>query len=437
MTTKETAVITRVTALQTRLGRPSPYGVQWLLNGQRKTEYFTTEADRDRKVRELQRDAQSGAVFFRLTAREAADYRLFRQAIGDTPWEEVVAGWRAHTTARQNDNCPVTAEEALPHYLKHVAGRVAAGDLTPAAASHRRTKARMFCAAHAGVRLDAFTTDEVEDWLKGLGFTSGGTFNSYLKNIADFFKLFASRDTPLGRERQLAANPCDGIERKSEAVEAEVTILPVEDTRTLFRFALKHYPQALPRLALEAFAGLRFSTAQRLHESDINFEDRGISLPADTNKRQRFFHLDQLPENLWPWLELGGGWGMNASQWMHLKTRLFAEAKVAHPRNVLRHSFATYHVAAYKNPGLTATILTHANQRKLWGVYNGRAKQADGLAYFAITPLSVLPRRGRGAVRPRRPGSPRTSPAHGTESAPAGQTPSPPAVESFASLPPA
>lgn len=55
-------------------------------------------------------------------------------------------------------------------------------------------------------------------------------------------------------------------------------------------------------------------------------------------------------------------------------------------RNVLRHSFASFHVAANKDPGKTALILTHRNQQMLYRHYKGRASEADGLAYFGITP---------------------------------------------------
>lgn len=167
-----------------------------------------------------------------------------------------------------------------------------------------------------------------------------------------------------------------------------VEILTVEQAAQLFAYARKHQRDAIGRLALEAFAGLRFSSAFRLEKSDINFDDRGILLPAHKLKTERRHYIDGLPDNLWEWLRVtnDGCWAMEGSEWMHLKSRLFVDAKVPHPRNCLRHSFCTYHVAAYKNPGLTATILCHRNQQKLWQAYNGNAKQADGVKYFEIRP---------------------------------------------------
>lgn len=142
---------------------------------------------------------------------------------------------------------------------------------------------------------------------------------------------------------------------------------------------------------MAAFAGIRFSSAQKLAKEDVKLEDMGIGLPADKIKSKRGHYIDGLLENLWSWLKFAGEkqWQIRQSQWMHLKSKVFAEAKVEHPRNILRHSFCTYHVAHLKNPGHTATILCHRSQAKLWSNYFGRGTTADGKRYFEITPQSV------------------------------------------------
>lgn len=54
--------------------------------------------------------------------------------------------------------------------------------------------------------------------------------------------------------------------------------------------------------------------------------------------------------------------------------------------NVLRHSFATYHLAACKDAAKTAVLLTHRNPSMLYQFYKGRASEAEGKAYFEIGP---------------------------------------------------
>lgn len=84
---------------------------------------------------------------------------------------------------------------------------------------------------------------------------------------------------------------------------------------------------------------------------------------------------------------------MSARQYLTLKREAFeraglkGEGRAEEPlRNVLRHSFASYHVAAYRDAARTALLLTHRNPTILYSHYKGRATQADALAYFAIVP---------------------------------------------------
>jgi integrase len=55
-------------------------------------------------------------------------------------------------------------------------------------------------------------------------------------------------------------------------------------------------------MALEAFGGLRFSSALRIAPGDINVADKSIILPAAKHKTGRRHVLEGLPENLWEWI---------------------------------------------------------------------------------------------------------------------------------------
>lgn len=54
--------------------------------------------------------------------------------------------------------------------------------------------------------------------------------------------------------------------------------------------------------------------------------------------------------------------------------------------NVCRHSFATYHLAAFKDPKLTGYLMTKTSLSSINNDYRGRATHAAGLEYFAILP---------------------------------------------------
>jgi integrase len=145
------------------------------------------------------------------------------------------------------------------------------------------------------------------------------------------------------------------------------------------------------RLALEAFAGLRFSMASQIAPADIDRAAKGISLPAAKHKARKRDYVEGFTPNLWAWLEWSkvDEWKMTPRQYLEAKSSAFDRGDgVPHPRNVLRHSFASYDVAAHGDVGKTATRLSHASPKMLYRHYKGKATQADGVAYFQILPPS-------------------------------------------------
>lgn len=364
-----------VTKLAPRMDRRSPFGVQWYTGTGRHRKFFASEAACDRKLADLVKKAKRGVLRQEMSQADQAAWRAFREAVGATPWQDVVAGWREHAANSGRLPCTLTVAAASKLFLDDLETR--RGQFSPGYFTHVKQKVTLFSYTFGVNLLGSVTPEDIEDWIDDLGFEANGTFNMYRKMVRMFYEFF----------RKQVKNPCDEVPARSETISA-VGILTVQQTRDLFAYAAKHHRDALGRLALEAFAGLRFSSAFRLEKSDINFEDRGILLPAHKLKTGRRHYIDGLPDNLWLWLKAtnDGCWAMESSEWMHLKSKLFTDSKVPHPRNCLRHSFCTYHVAAHKNPGLTSTILCHRNQQKLWSNYNGIAKQAEGLAYFEIKP---------------------------------------------------
>jgi len=56
-------------------------------------------------------------------------------------------------------------------------------------------------------------------------------------------------------------------------------------------------------------------------------------------------------------------------------------------KNAMRHSFASYHLAAFKNPAATAMELGHMNSAITYAHYRELVKPADAARYFSIQPV--------------------------------------------------
>ena len=351
----------------------APYFLHWREDGQRHAAAYASEQARETAAKALAAKRNDhGRDVLSFDPKEWRVWISFKKAIGDADPMQIAHEWLA---ARRSAAvaASTTISEASARYLK---AREADG-ITKATLAHAKMDMGRFV-ARFGDRQLALTPDDIRAWLAALPYSDVTKRNHY-KRVRAFY-VWARM------EGLATANPCDGV--RSPARDADdVSVLSVEDVRKLFRTAQRLRPEACPRLALEAFAGLRFSSAARLVRADINFADEGITLPAAKLKTRKRHYIDGLPPNLWKWLKRAtdAAWHLTERQYLSLKGDVFRLAGVQNPGNVLRHSFCSYHVALHKDAARTAVILCHASPRTLYQHYKGRVTSADSERYFGIT----------------------------------------------------
>jgi len=192
------------------------------------------------------------------------------------------------------------------------------------------------------------------------------------------------------RMRLMVENPCEGVPSPRLVRNEDVSVLTLREAFEFFR--ANRDTRAIGRLAAEAFGGLRNSSAERLGLEDLDFENRGIVMPGAKHKTGRRYYVDGWPRNLWRWLEHAPEecWQIKPRSYANEKTLGFARARVTNPGNVFRHTFATMHLAAFKDAPALAVLLTHRDISMLLTHYRGRGvSQAVARAYFCITPKTV------------------------------------------------
>ena len=148
---------------------------------------------------------------------------------------------------------------------------------------------------------------------------------------------------------------------------------------------------------------MRASAIERLSHGEIKLEEWAILTPAEKTKKRRRNYIEGLPENLWLWLERNpaSAFKLTSRQITKRREKAFIRAgllvtaamarkdkiaKKSPPKNCLRHSFATYHVALHRDPGNTALLISHKNQNILYEHYLGVATKKDAEQYFEIKP---------------------------------------------------
>lgn len=372
-TKREPAEQQRGIRLFHRPDRPSPYGVQWRVDGKTRTEFFPTETARDTRAGAIRAEKKKGAPAASRT--DAVFAASFRAAVGGTPWTEVVEGWRQwvrHVGSPQT-RTKATVGSLAKAYQAELKLRRDREEI--AAATYRRNKPKIerFGKDFADIPVSQVDGPAIEEWIRALGH-GPDSFNTHRMLLHSLF-------------RDVSPNPVNAI-RRAQKVSEEVGILSPADTGKLLAAAAEHFPAIVPRLAMEAFCGVRFASAYRMSRADVQ-PGHGLLLPAYKLKTKRRHYLEGLPANLWAWFEkydCDETWAMGMPSYLHKKSASFTLAGVPHPHNCLRHSFCSYHVAAYSDPAKTSLILCHRNQTLLWSTYRGRATQQQGLEYFALLP---------------------------------------------------
>jgi integrase len=288
-----------------------------------------------------------------------------------------------------------TITDAVEHYLAHLKASersctavqlvkelVAAKQNDGASQRHLddlRSRLNIFADKFDGQPVATITSAEIDDWLRSLP-VSAVTRNHYRRLIVLAFNFAVQR----GYAKENAA------ERTAKARErgGDIGILTVTEAARLLESAT---PEVLPYIAIGLFAGLRRAEIERLDWSEIDFESGLIEVTAEKAKAARR-RLVTMQPNLREWLlPIRKHRGRIISENFR---KQFEQARVAAgilkwPDNALRHSFASYHLALFKNASSTALELGHHDTRVTFAHYRELVKPKEAERYWKIRPVAT------------------------------------------------
>ena len=235
---------------------------------------------------------------------------------------------------------------------------------------------------------------EIEEWLKGrdLSPVSNNKYRQLLAMMYDRAIMDGHLDEGL--------NPAKKVERQA-VPEKKVDVLHAAEMRKLLNAASD---KILPFFVLGAFAGLRTSEIERLDWSDINFTESHIEIRgAKTRAGERYVTMNP---TLKVWLKrlekntgrVYPGNGRVLFEATRHKvgygtpSELTDEAKSKGvqlrpwPKNVLRDSFASFHLALHKDAPALALEMGHENTRTIYSNYRKAVTVGEAKKYWALRP---------------------------------------------------
>jgi integrase len=249
-----------------------------------------------------------------------------------------------------------------------------------------KSRLAVFAEKFNGRMVATITSREIDDWLRSLPFRAL-TRNHYRAKVVLAFNFAV-------RNGYSASNPAMGA-AKAKVIGDAPGILTVAETARLLEAASR---DVLPYIAIGAFAGLRRAELERLDWKRIDFESGLIEVTARSSKTAQR-RLVAMQPNLREWLLPLRKHSGNVTPARSVFVDAFAQARTQAgmtdwPENALRHSFASYHLAHFKNAGDTALQLGHRDSRVTFAHYRELVKPKDAERYWQIKPAD----RGVGKV---------------------------------------
>ena len=349
--------------------------VRYQIDGKRTSEVFKTKAEAETAAAQVRlRVENEGAAGFSLPADIRAEAS------------------KAVETLQPYD---ATITEAVTYYVEHVlkfrnappVSELVKGIVAEAESAGRRdntikdlrNRLERFARTFGKRQLAGVSLAELKQWLDDPTQTARTRIN-YATKVSQLYG-YAIRhgwtDTNLV-ERINRPTP-EGSEPGIFTVEQAALLLEHADSVGL-----------LPYIALGLFAGIRSAELQRLDWSAVKVSERAVIVGAGIAKK-RSRRVVEISDTLAAWLAVCGktrGPIVDVTDFPKALTTLAKSAGVKWTQNGLRHSFASYHLAAHGDTVKTAYQMGHTNPRIVADFYKALVTKADAIRFWDLRPAS-------------------------------------------------
>ena len=243
------------------------------------------------------------------------------------------------------------------------------------------SKLSRFCRDFGNRPIAAVTVEEIDKWLRDLD-CSPKSRAQYRANIGVLF----SHAERLG---MIDRNPIPRT-AKPKLVDSPPEIFTVDELRSLLEAASRGAPDVLPMLAIGAFAGVRDAEIKRLDWSEVDLSRGHIEIKGAKAKSARR-RIIPIQPNLAAWLRPYSGMnGRIVPEGARKKLdRVRKAAGLARwPNNGLRHSFASYRLAAIHDAPRVSAELGHTSPQMLYSTYRELVHPEEAERYWKIAPAA-------------------------------------------------
>jgi integrase len=240
-----------------------------------------------------------------------------------------------------------------------------------------RSRFARFCADFGNRPVAAITVEEIDNWLRDLPLSPQSRVN-YRSVVGVLFSHATKRGL-------IDVNPITRTAKpKKPNVPPEIFV--VDELHALLEAANRIHSDVVPMLAVGAFAGLRDAEIKRLDWSEVDLARGHIEVKAAKAKsaRRRIIQIQpNLAEWLRPYAAMKGSVVPEGARGKLDRVRKAAGLS-RWPNNGLRHSFASYRLAAAHDAPRVASELGHTSPQMLYSTYREVVLPEEAERYWKI-----------------------------------------------------
>ncbi len=244
------------------------------------------------------------------------------------------------------------------------------GALRVASIYELNVRLKRFCDAFGERRLDEVERTEISEWLDAMRTKQGEplSVNSkkhYRYAVAGLF-AHAIEHTNLVSENPAVRQTKSRRTQHLEKVRYKVEIFTPDQARALITAARKHFPSMVAPVALGLFAGLRTNEIMRLTWEEHISLNKGIVMITDKVAKTGQIRNVEITSTLHEWLAAcpsqAGKVAPEGAKWTYRRRKLLEKAGLEEwPRNGMRHSYGSYHLAQFGDAKNTISNLGHGS----------------------------------------------------------------------------
>lgn len=356
--------------------------------------YFTGEGSRRKRIQkgfETKRDAMKwakevekgliahGRLDHEITRKERQAVIAFREIVAQLPAKvetpslaQIVEDYQRLIDGRRYS---IFVSDLIDEYLESLSAK----KLSQKYVDTMRHRLLRFDGDFGGRLACEITTELVEGWLHRL-FLADVSVNHFRAALQQLFNFAI-------KLKVISENPINEI-AKLKTKANEIGVLSPTQAESL----LHHSPEEIrASIAIGLFAGLRRSEISRMSWGEIDLEQGFIEVKAKNSKSaaRRLIEIRPcLREWLIPLWQRSGGVMPTEMVYRNRLEKAKKSAGITEwPNNALRHSFASYHLAAFQDASALALEMGHSTTRMIFEHYRALVTRSAGESYWQIMPV--------------------------------------------------